>query len=242
MAVVTSNGQIGSGALEVAASVAKHLKFDYVDRLILEEAAKRVGATIEAVEQKELRKLGVKDRIARFIQIMLEHSAMSGTGSEPYFGPGIEGLLARRFPDVSESHITTEQELDDKRFIEVTKAVINELADEDNVIIVGRVSNVILKDKPGIFHVGFIAPLELRIKNIMRREHLSWSEAKKFTLDAEKARVDFFKHFFKLDPNNPHLYHMMINLGYTDTGIAAKMVVNAVKEVSALEDPCVGGT
>ena len=175
MPVVTSNGQVGSGVLEVAASVAKLLNFDYVDRLILAEAAKRVGATIEALEQKELRKLGVKDRIARFIQIILEHSAMSGAGNEPYFGPGIEDLLARRFPDVSKSQITAEQELDDEKFIQVTKAVINELAEEDNVVIVGRVSNVILKDKPGVFHVGFVAPLELRIQNIMRREHICYS-------------------------------------------------------------------
>ena len=229
MAVVTANGQIGSGAIEIAASVAKLLNFDYVDRLILAEAAKRVGATIEAVEQKELRKLGVKDRIARFIQIMLEHSAMSGVGSEPYFGPGMEGLLARRFPDVSESPITAEQELNDEKFIQVTKAVINELAEEDNVVIVGRVSNVILKDKPGVFHVGFVAPLELRIQNIMSREHLNLNEAEKFTLDAEKARVDFFKHFFKLDPDDPNLYHIMINLGYTDTEIAVKMVEKAIQ-------------
>ena len=241
MAVVTVNGQTGSGGLEVAVRVARLLEADYVDRLILAEAARRVGATIEAVEQKELRKLGLRDRIARFIQIMLERSAMSGAGGEPYFGPGIEVLLARQYPEMSEDPITTEQELDDTRFIEVTKAVINELADEGNMVIVGRGSNVILKDRPGVFHAGFVAPLELRIRDIMRREHLSWQEAEKYTLDYEKARVGFFKKFFKLNPDDPNLYHMMINLGYIDTRTAAEMVAHAVGRELSSEGPSGGG-
>ena len=67
------------------------------------------------------------------------------------------------------------------------------------------------------------------------------SEAEKFTLDAEKARVDFFNYFFKLDPDDPHLYHIMINLGYTDTETAAKMVEHAVKRSSTSDDHGDGG-
>ena len=241
MTVVTSNGQTGSGGQDVAVRVARLLEVDYVDRLILAEAARRVGATIEAVEQKELRKLGLRDRIARFIQIMLERSAMSGAGGEPYFGPGVEALLARQYAEVSDEPITAEQQLDDKRFIEVTTAVINELADEGNVVIVGRGSNVILKSRPDVFHVGFVAPLELRISNIMEREQLIWKDAGRFTVDNEKAREGYFKKFFKVNPNDPSLYHMMVNLGYTDTKTAAEMVAHAAKHASSLKTSPGGG-
>ena len=49
MAVVTVNGEYGSRARESGERVAQLLDANYVDRLILTEAAKRMGATVEAL-------------------------------------------------------------------------------------------------------------------------------------------------------------------------------------------------
>ena len=48
MNVVTLNGQLGGAAREVGQEVARRAGADYVDRLLLAEAAKRVGATVSA--------------------------------------------------------------------------------------------------------------------------------------------------------------------------------------------------
>ena len=97
MAVITINGQIGTGAPEISSEVARLLGIDYVDRLILAEAAKRLGATVEALAEREQRPLTRGDRIARFLQSALERSAAAGTGGDPYFGPGLGTMLGREY-------------------------------------------------------------------------------------------------------------------------------------------------
>ncbi|MDE2968988.1 MAG: cytidylate kinase family protein, partial [Chloroflexota bacterium] len=53
MTVITLNGQLGGAAREVGMEVARILEIDYVDRVLLAEAAKRVGAPVAALEEKE---------------------------------------------------------------------------------------------------------------------------------------------------------------------------------------------
>ncbi|MDP3062851.1 MAG: hypothetical protein Q8O40_06540 [Chloroflexota bacterium] len=76
-------GEGGCGAVEVRTTVARMLEIDCVDRQVLAEAAKRMGATVEAVAEKEQRVTIVRDRVARFLQRMLERSAISSAGGKP---------------------------------------------------------------------------------------------------------------------------------------------------------------
>ena len=90
MPVITINGPVGSGAIDIGQTVAQTLNIDYVDRLVFAEAAKLVGSPVGVLVEKEQRVVRFRDRLARFLQTMLERSAVSGVGGEPYFGRGIE--------------------------------------------------------------------------------------------------------------------------------------------------------
>ncbi len=52
MAVVTMGGLTGGGGRLLGALVAQRLGADYVDRLILTDTARHVGATVEALHQR----------------------------------------------------------------------------------------------------------------------------------------------------------------------------------------------
>ena len=88
MAVITINGQRGSGAREIGAKVARLLQYDYVDRLILSEAARHLGATVEAVEDKWQRSPGFGERLSRFLERLMERSATASAGGDPF--PSLE--------------------------------------------------------------------------------------------------------------------------------------------------------
>ena len=233
MAVVTINGTIGSGGNEVGVLVARLLEADYVDRLILAQAAKRIGSTVEVLQIKEQRKLQFRDRITYFFQTMLERSAMSGGGGDPYFSPGMEYILSEEYTDLAQEPVTAAQRLNDQKFIDVTSAVVKDLAAAGNVIIIGRGSNMILKGAPGVFHVALIAPLEQRIQTIAEREHLDRKDAEKFIADMEKARVIFYRKFFKVDPDDPKLNHIMLDLGVFGIDTAAEIVANAAQKLTS---------
>jgi len=232
MAIVTFNGPIGAGGNEIGIKVARLLGADYVDRLILAEAAKRIGLSVEVLEIKEQRMIQMRDRIAYFFQTTMERSAMSGAGGEPYFSAGMEYLPSEEYSDLVQEPITAAHRLNDERYIETTSAVIRDLAHAGNVVIIGRGSNLILKDVPEALHVGLVTPPELRIRTIVERENLSWKQAEKYAMDTEKARVIYYKKFFKVDPISPHMYHMILNTEILDTDTAAEIVALAAKKVA----------
>ena len=227
MPVITINSPHGSGAIEVGHMVARMLGLDYVDRLVLGEAAKRIGATLEAVEEKEQRLVLLRDRIARFIQRTLERSALSGAGGEPYFGTGYDVLVARDYPDLTSGPITSAQQLDDQHFMEVTRAVILDLARSGNVVINGRGSNVILGDEPSVLHIGLWAHLEKRVATLMTRHHIHESEARQLATRMEKARQAYFRKFFKVDPNHAAYYDLILNMDKFDFTSAANIIAQA---------------
>ena len=233
MPVVTFNGHMGAGGNEVGVVAARMMGADYVDRLVLAEAAKRIGSTVEALSIKEQRKIALRERVAYFFQIMLERSAMSGAAGEPYFSPGMEYLPSEEYTDLAQEPLTVAQKLKDEHVLDATSAVIRELANTGNVVIIGRASNLILKDAPGVLHVGVIAPLDFRISTIMDREHLNAREAGKYVTEMEKAREVYFRKFFKVLPHDVSLYHLVLNLGPMSVETAAEIVTHAAEKISS---------
>ena len=231
MPVITINGPVGSGAIDIGQTVAQTLNIDYVDRLVFAEAAKLVGSPVGVLVEKEQRVVRFRDRLARFLQTMLERSAVSGVGGEPYFGRGIEMLPAETYTELAGDPSSTAQQVNDKAYIEATSAVVRDLTRAGNVVIIGRGANMILLDAPGVIHVGLLAPLELRVENIMRREHFERGEAAAFVEEVEQARVTFFRKFFKVHPDDPTLYHAMLNMGKMRPTTAAEIIIHAAGDL-----------
>jgi cytidylate kinase len=231
MPVITINGPIGAGGVEIGQMVAQTLNINYVDRLVFAEAAKLVKAPVGALIDKEQRVVPFRARLARFLQTVLERSAMSGASGEPYFGRGAEMLPAETYTELAGDPASAAQLLNDKAFIEATSAVIRDLATAGNVVIIGRGANVILADRPGVIHVGLLGPREARVTTLMSRERISRAEAEVEADQLEQARITFFRKFFKVQPNDPSLYHLMLNLGRVRFKTAAEIIVHATKDL-----------
>ena len=228
MAVVTLNGQLGGAAREVGQEVARKLGADYVDRLLLAEAGKRVGATVSALAEKEQEHLSLANRLTRLVQTAFERSAYTGSGGDPFFGPGVDALLVRPYSEGEEEQTaTTGKEVDDARFFQVICDILQDLAKEGNVVLMGRGSNLVLKDFPGALHVGIVAPLDFRIETAMRRDGTDRETAEKYIADEERARISYFKRHFKAHPDDPILYHMMVNPGTLGIESSANLIVQA---------------
>ncbi|MBI4311093.1 MAG: cytidylate kinase-like family protein [Chloroflexi bacterium] len=227
MPVITINGQIGSAALEIGAAVARKLAYDYIDRLILAESAKRLGATIEALAQKEQRTPTRRERIGHFLNTLMERSAMAGTGVDPYIGSSLGVLLGQDYPQVMQEPITRADQLEDERFIEVTKSVIIELANEGNAVIIGRASNLILRGRPDAFHVGLVSTLDERIRTVAEREQVSLHEAKTIAIEHERARVAYHRKHFQTAADNPADFHLMLSTYLTHKDVAANIIADA---------------
>ena len=231
MPVITINGPIGSGPVPVGQIVSRMLELNFVDRLIFRDAARLIGKPIGALINKEQRVVRFRDRLSSFLQTMLERSAMSGVSGEPYFGRGIETLPPEVYSEMAGESAVATLKVEDKAFIEATTTVVKDLHQQGNVVILGRGANVILADTPDVIHVGLLAPLDVRAETMMEREHLGREEAEEFAEELERARVAFFRKFFKVHPNDPSLYHIMLNMGKVQRQTAAEIIVHAAGDL-----------
>ena len=165
------------------------------------------------------------------MQAALERSALYADAGEPYIGPSIEMLPGGTYSELARDSFLAIQKVSDRAFIEAIASVVNYLYQASNVVIIGRGANVILADAPGVIHVGMLAPLEVRVTTIMGREHLTRKEAEAYVEEVEQARVKFFRKFFKVNPNDLSLYHLMLNLGQMRPEMAAEIIAHAAKEL-----------
>ena len=233
MAVITINGPLGAGAVSVGQMVASSLEINFYDRLVFTQAARLIGSPVAALIAKEQRVDRFRDRLGRFLQTMLERSAMSGVSGEPYFGRGIENLPPETFMEMMGEGASANKPLDDKTFLEATEKVVNDIYQSNNAVIIGRGANAILFDRPDAYHVGLIAPLEVRVQTLMQRENYTREEAENFGAELERAHENYFRRFFNYNPNDPTHYHMMLNMGLMTPQEAAGVIVNAAGDVVA---------
>ena len=232
MPVITINGPIGCGSVTIGQMVAEQLGINFVDRMIFTEASRIVGTPVGTLIAKEQRVNRFRDRLGRFVETVLERSAMSGVSGEPYFGRGIENLPPETYMDLTGEGGGVVQKLDDKTFIDATTKVVKDIHAKGNAVIIGRGANQILADATNTLHVGLIAPMSVRVETLMAREHFEREEAEIHVEELERAREDFVQKFWKVHPNEAKHYHMMLNMGRMSPKIAAEVIAHAVGDLT----------
>ena len=138
------------------------------------------------------------------MNLVITMSRRFGTGASLIAGELSEKLGV---PVYDKAYI--EHELQDSSFASETE-IIKELASHP-CIILGRCASEILKDQPNVFNIYVSADKEDRIQRIMKKESLSYDEAKKMLEDNDRKRSDYYyAHTGKVwgDVNN---YHMILD-------------------------------
>lgn len=81
------------------------------------------------------------------------------------------------------------------QIFEAEKKVIEELAQKGNCVIVGRCSDYILRNRTDCLKIYFSAPLESRVKRVMKRLDLSEKEARQRIQKEDKRRADNYRYY-----------------------------------------------
>lgn len=98
--------------------------------------------------------------------------------------------------------------------------VMQELAAEGNVVIVGRGGQVILRDHPDALHVRVIAPVALRAARISERRHVSRRAALAQVKASDASHQDYLSRFYRVEWDEPELYDLVVNTARLDVPAA----------------------
>jgi len=114
-------------------------------------------------------------------------------------------------------------------YLEAVKCVMNELADHDNVVIVGRAGQVILRGRYNTMHVRIIAPTDIRAERIMRQHNVSLEAARRQISASDRYRKNYLKRFYQAQWDDPVLYDLILNSAHYDIRTAADLICLALK-------------
>jgi cytidylate kinase len=97
-------------------------------------------------------------------------------------------------------------------YLEHLESVVLAIGDLGKAVIVGRGANFVLPAEKR-FSLRVVAPLEMRVQNIMDAYGVSEAKAKRRIKNRQERRKAFIKKSFNADVDNPLHYDLMINTG-----------------------------
>ncbi|MCK8601739.1 cytidylate kinase-like family protein [Desulfoferrobacter suflitae] len=147
------------------------------------------------------------------------------------------GSKLLRFLDRYTSHTVkkvvdrTYGRLDDRSYYDVTTKLVLQVAAEGNVIILGWGGQCILEHHPNTLHLRIVKDLPDRIA-LVRENHPRLDEraAQEYIEREDREKGGYIEHYFDRSVNDPHLYHMTLNLTKVNTAEALKMITEYVSK------------
>ncbi len=127
------------------------------------------------------------------------------------------------------------------QFAHLIQAVVYELAAQNNVVIVGRGGQAILKGIPGTLHVRIIAPQATRLSRLMKKKGYDEKTARQMIRQKDRNSAGYLSTYFNTDWNDSDLYDLVINTRTITLSESVEMITCAlatgeIKEVPPASD------
>jgi cytidylate kinase len=201
MAVITISRQYGAGGKTLGKMIADELGYAFADSEIITRVAEMANVSTHWVEMVENEAGG---KLSRFISKMV---------SKP--------LVDRILKD-------ERGYIDENTYLDYLVLIIAQIADEGDVVILGRGSQYILDDHPDACHILMINEFENRVRFLQEHYELSDSRARRVVKAEEKRRKALYQKLGKTDYDDPFLYHLVLNMSKLSLDEAKKMICNLV--------------
>lgn len=104
-------------------------------------------------------------------------------------------------------------------------AEVYDMAEEDNVVIMGRWSTILLRGVPHAVRVRLLAPLSFRIQRIMERDQIPEDKARRRIARYDEGVRYRIKQFFDVEWEDPINYDLSLNTEHLSLESAVAQVV-----------------
>jgi cytidylate kinase len=118
----------------------------------------------------------------------------------------------------------------ERTIVQKTTEIILQLARFGKTIIVGRGANVITSKLPNCFHIRLSAPIENRIKHVQDVFNITKTEAIDYIKREDESRKKYLKSHFYKEPEDPTLYHLVLNTGLLSYDESAETIFEMMQK------------
>lgn len=202
MTTIAISRELGSRGTQIAEEVAHALETSCVDKEVLAEMASHAGVNVDVIVESEERLMSRPKLVSSEMKSLF--------GDRPKQSRGT---------------------LSEKEYIELMSEAIRTLANQQNLVFIGRGAQFILQDKPDVLKVHLHAPSAVRARRIARRRGLTdEGTAERIIQQADERRQKWYGRFFAgTDWKNARYYHLMIDTGWVNVDLAVSTILKAAQ-------------
>jgi cytidylate kinase len=203
MAIITLSKEYAAESDVLAEKLARRLGYEVFDRKLIQAIAQKMEIPSSQVT------LFPQVKTSRLLQI-------------------VDRSILETFREVASSQAVR---IDNVRFFNVVKTLIEKAAQQDNVIIVGWGGQCILSEHPKAIHVRVVKNLEERMSILKQQFGLDDPGARELIEREEKESARYIETYFNRLWNDPHLYHLVINLSKVSFEQAVDIIELLVRDI-----------
>ncbi len=185
MAVITISRQFGAGGRTLGKMIADDLGYTFADNDIIQRIAEAARVSPHWVESVE-KEAGTK--LSKVINKMVSRS-----------------LVDRVLKD-------ERGYLDEQLYLDYLIVIIAQVAEEGDIVILGRGSQYILSDHPDAYHILLVSDFESRVGFMEKNYDLSEKKAAQVVRNEDKRRINLYRKLGKENFDDPSLYHLTLNM------------------------------
>lgn len=194
--VITIEREYGCGGGVIAKKIADRLGWTLWDQRMTSEIARHSHCLRSEVEKREER---VDPLYYRLFKSILRGS--------------FEGSI----------NLQQVQMLDADSILQLTKEVTERAASAGNSVIVGRGSQLFLRDREDTLRIFLYAPTEAKIRRLMA-EGMSAKEAEESVKTVDADRAAFVDRYFHIEWPQRSIYHAMLNTELSDERVISTVL------------------
>jgi len=207
--VITIARELGSGGSYVARQVAKRLGYAYIDRQILQQAARELGLEESELERRNERLQSFWDKLITVLAI--------GAPGHVYAPPP--------------------RWVSDEKLVECERRLICELAVKGPCVVLGHGAFHLLRGKARLLNVLIHAPLSFRIQRVISIYGADDErEAARIIDRSDNERTRYIRFFTGLDRFDARNYHIAIDTAMVDFATAEEIITSAASNLQTEND------
>lgn len=197
--IVAISREYGSGGREIANALAVELGVGCFDKSIIKLTAEKSGLEPEFVAKSE-------EKVGNSFLFSMQYSAYSSLDSLVYY----------------------DTPTNDKMFI-AQSAVINDIAQHGNCVILGRCADYVLRGREDLVRVFIRADFDDRVKRAIGQYELEEKKAEASVKKIDKSRANYYKYYTTRAWGAKENSDLVINTSFVDTKGAVELIKTLLK-------------
>jgi cytidylate kinase len=194
MPIITISRYFGAGGRTLGKKICQRLGYSLYDNELIQLVAAQAKVSSESVGSIEKDSAGM---VKRFLSEIVPKSLR-------------EIILEKRVDSI-----------DEEVYVDLIQTVINEIAAQGNVVIIGRASQYVLENRSDAYHILVRADKEDRVRFLEKNYDLTTEQARQAVETDDRRRANLYRKFGKSDYDDPIRYHLVLNTSKIniDTGL-----------------------